>query len=157
MVEHGLLARTYNPPVLTRLNIVCCVHYNMTSKVTTFQHHSFCGICEPRPCLAQHAPDAEYQIHWSRHPLACIREITAAQLQRGAKAVAYNQHFSFFVSPFSSDRWLGAVTEWPPVTTLFTPDSYAPAARRDQWQKIATHQVFCLDPYPRTIMPILLR
>ncbi len=91
-------------------------------------------------CLAQHAADAEYQVHWSRHLLACIREITAAQLQIGARAVAYNPHFSFFVSPFSGDRWLGAVTEWPPVTALFTPDSYAPAARRDQWQKIATHQ-----------------
>ncbi len=53
--------------------------------------------------------------------------------------MVYNQHFSSFVFPFSGDRWLGALTEWLPVVALFTPDSYAPAARRDQWQKIATY------------------
>ena len=44
-------------------------------------------------CLAQQTADAEYQIHWSRHLLACIREITGAQLHLGARAVTYNPHF----------------------------------------------------------------
>ena len=60
-------------------------------------------------CLAQQAADAEYHIHWSRHLLACIREITGAQLHLGVRAVAYNPHFPLFASPFAGDRWLGAV------------------------------------------------
>jgi hypothetical protein len=31
-------------------------------------------------CLAKQTADAEYHIHWSRHLLACIREIRCAQL-----------------------------------------------------------------------------
>ena len=91
-------------------------------------------------CLAQQAADAEYHIHWSRHLLACIREITGAQLHLGVRAVAYNPHFPLFASPFAGDRWLGAVHEWPSVPLLFTPDSYDPVARRQMWQRLEQHR-----------------
>ena len=90
-------------------------------------------------CLAQQTADAEYHIHWSRHFLACIREITGAQLHLGARAVAYNPHFPFFASPFAGDIWLGAVLEWPSVPLLFTPDSYDPAASQQVWQRLEQH------------------
>ena len=91
-------------------------------------------------CMAQQSADVEYHIHWSRHLLACIREITGAQLLLGARAVAYNPHFSLFASPFAGDRWLGAVLEWPSTPLLFTPDSYDPAARQHVWQRLEQHR-----------------
>ena len=43
--------------------------------------------------------DLEYQVHWSRHLLACLQRITGAQLLVGARAVMFHPHFSHFVSP----------------------------------------------------------
>ncbi len=94
-------------------------------------------------CLAQQTADAECHIHWSRqtrHLLACIHDNTDAQLHLGARAVAYNPHFPLFASPFTGDRWLGAVLEWPLVPLLFTPDSYDPAARQQVWQRLEQHR-----------------
>ena len=91
-------------------------------------------------CLAQQTADAEYHIYWSRHLLACIREITGAQLHLGARAVAYNPHFPFFASSFAGNIWLGAVLEWPSVPLLFTPDSYDPAASQQVWQRLEQHR-----------------
>jgi hypothetical protein len=99
-------------------------------------------------CLAQQTADAEYHIHWSRHLLACIGEITGAQLH-----LAYNPHFPFFASPFAGDGRLGAVLAWPSVPLLFTPDSYDPAAHQQVWQKLEQHR----QPisHPGTIVPCI--
>ena len=91
-------------------------------------------------CQAQQTADAEYHIHWSRHLLACIRDITGTQLHLGARAVAYNPHFPLFASPFAGDKWLGAVLEWPSVPVLFTPDSFETNARQAMWQRLEQHR-----------------
>ena len=91
-------------------------------------------------CLAQQRADAEYQVHWSRHLLACLHRITGAELLIGSRAVAYNPHFRFFVSPFPGDRWVGATQEWPEVKALLILDSFEPTTRIKLWQLVAVHK-----------------
>jgi hypothetical protein len=80
-------------------------------------------------CLAQQRADAEGQVSWGRHLLACLRRITGAELLIGVRAaVSYNTHVQHFVSPFTGDQWLGATQEWPQVPALLLLDSFEPAA-----------------------------
>jgi hypothetical protein len=71
--------------------------------------------------------------HWSRHLLAHLSRITGAELLIGARAVTNNQHFSHFASPFSGDRWLGAMLEWK--ATPLRPR----LVRKCIWQKVVAH------------------
>jgi len=60
-------------------------------------------------CAAQVQADLNYQVHWSRHLLACLRQITGAELLVGASAVNYNPHFSYFFSPNPHDACFGTM------------------------------------------------
>ena len=52
-------------------------------------------------CRAQRTADLEYYVHWSRHLLACISQVTGVEALIGASAVTYNPHFTSFL-PHSS-------------------------------------------------------
>lgn len=91
-------------------------------------------------CLAQQRADAEGQVHWSRHLLACLRKITGAELLIGTRAVSHSPHFQHFVSPFAGDQWLGAVQEWPQVPALLLLDSFEPAAHPQLWSTVTIHR-----------------
>ena len=73
--------------------------------------------------------DLEHYIHWSRHLLVYIGNITGAQLLIGASAVTYNPHFQHFVSPNSIDQRLGASVQWPLTPALLLLDSFPPTSR----------------------------
>jgi hypothetical protein len=90
-------------------------------------------------CLAQQRADAEGQVHWSRHLLACLRRITGAELLAGVRAVLHNPHFQHFVSPFAGDQRLGAAQEWPKVPALLLLDYFEPEAQQQLWSKVAAH------------------
>jgi len=90
-------------------------------------------------CLAQSSADLEYQVHWSRHLLACLRRITGAQLLIGARAVKFHPHFSFFISPDANDIFLGAADSWPDVPAVLIINSYPPTARSQILQQASTH------------------
>jgi hypothetical protein len=87
-------------------------------------------------CLAQQTVDAKHHIHWSRHLLACIREITAQLRQSGR---AYNPHFSLFACPFAGDRWLGEVLELPSVPLYSLQICMTLLQRQQVWHKLEQH------------------
>ena len=91
-------------------------------------------------CLAQQRADAEGQVHWSRHLLACLRRITGAELLAGVRAVLHNPHFQHFVSPFAGDQRLGAAQEWPKVPALLLLDYFEPEAQHQLWSKVPAHR-----------------
>ena len=62
-------------------------------------------------CRAQNDADIEFFVHWSRHLVAYLRQITGSELLIGASAVTYNPHFPYFSSPYSPDVHFGAVAE----------------------------------------------
>ena len=90
-------------------------------------------------CLAQEQADASYQVHWSRHFLACICTITGVELLVGARAVTYNPHFQQFYSPSPGDVQLGGVDQWPPVPALLLLDSFDPDTRHGVLQQAFKH------------------
>ena len=47
-------------------------------------------------CQAQNDADIEFFVHWSRHLVAYLRQITGSELLIGASAVTYNPHFPYF-------------------------------------------------------------
>ena len=78
--------------------LLCALHetqQNQSDPSALFLHHLRAS------CLAQQRADAEYQVHWSRHLLACLQRITEAELLIGARAMTYNPHFRLFASPES--------------------------------------------------------
>ena len=88
---------------------------------------------------AQQDADRQHYVHWSRHLLANIRQVTGAELLIGASAVTFNPHFLHFVSPFLPDVRLGAATDWPKVPALLILDSFAPLLRRQVLAQAAAH------------------
>jgi ribonuclease HI len=78
---------------------------------------------------AQRQLDLEHYIHWSRHLLAYLGNLTGAQLLVGASAVTYNPHFQYFVSPNVLDQKLGASDQWPQTPALLLLDSFPPSSR----------------------------
>ena len=90
-------------------------------------------------CLAQEQADSTFQIHWSRHLLACLRAVTGAELLVGARAVTFNPHFQHYYSPSANDIALGAVDQWLPVPALMLLDSFEPAARSELLLQASKH------------------
>lgn len=89
---------------------------------------------------AQRNLDLEHYIHWSRHLLVYIGNITGAQLLIGASAVTYNPHFQQFVSPNSIDQQLGASDHWPLTPALLLLDSFPPSSRPALILQAAEHE-----------------
>jgi hypothetical protein len=89
---------------------------------------------------AQRNLDLEHHIHWSRHLLVYIGNITGAQLLIGASAVTYNPHFQHFVSPNSIDQQLGASDHWPLTPALLLLDSFPPPSRPALLLQAAEHE-----------------
>ncbi len=83
--------------------------------------------------------DLEYYVHWSRHLLACISQVTGAEALIGASAVTYNPHFTSFLSPFECDQRLGALSQWPDVPVLLVLDSFPPFRRVQLLQQASMH------------------
>ena len=81
----------------------------------------------------------EYYVHWSRHLLASIRQVTGAEAIIGASAVTCNPHFTSFLSPFECDQSLGALSQWPTVTVLLDLDSFPPSQRTQLRQQASLH------------------
>jgi hypothetical protein len=79
---------------------------------------------------AQNDADQEFFVHWRRHLVASIRQITGSELLIGASAVTYNPYFRYCSSQYLPDMCLGAVAEWPKVPDLLVIDSIAPQLRR---------------------------
>ena len=90
-------------------------------------------------CRAQQDADRRYFVHWSRHLLASIRQVTGVELLVGASAVMFNPHFRHFVSPYPPDVHLGSTVTWLPVSALLILDSFAPQQRRKVLEQAATH------------------
>ena len=89
--------------------------------------------------LKQLRADLEYQVHWSRHLLACLQRITGAQLLVGPREVRFHPHFSHFVSPDIQDVLLGAETKWPDAPAILVLDSYPWTARSAILTLASTH------------------
>ncbi len=62
---------------------------------------------------AQNDADLEFFVHWSRHLVAYLLQITGSELLIGASTVTYIPHFTYFSSPYSPDVHFGAIAEWP--------------------------------------------
>jgi ribonuclease HI len=90
-------------------------------------------------CRAQQVADLQHYVHWSRHLLANIREITGVDLLVGASAVTFNPHFPHFISPYLPDVHLGAAACWPQVPALLILDSFAPLLRQQVLTQAAAH------------------
>ena len=88
---------------------------------------------------AQQDADRLHYVHWSRHLLARIRQITGVELLIGASAVTFNPHFLHFVSPYQPDVHLGAIADWPNVPALLVLDSFAPLLRRQVLTQATAH------------------
>ena len=90
-------------------------------------------------CLDQQRADSEGQVHWSRHLLTYLRNITGAELLIGPQAISRNPHFQHLVSPFTGDQRLGAAQEWPQILALLLLDSFEPAAHQQLWSTVTAH------------------
>ena len=90
-------------------------------------------------CMAQRRADGLWHVPWSRHLLACLHRITAAELLIGARAVARHPHFHHYASPFPGDQSLGAVQDWPDVEALLLLDSFEPDDRPALWRRVDAH------------------
>ena len=90
-------------------------------------------------CRAQNDADIEFFVHWSRHLVAYLRQITGSELLIGASAVTYNPHFPYFSSPYSPDVHFGAAAEWPQKPALLIIDSFAPPMRRQLLERAIAH------------------
>ena len=90
-------------------------------------------------CRAQNIADQQFFVHWSRHLLANIRQITGCELLIGTSAVTYNPHFPHFASPCPPDVHLGADAEWHQVPALLAIDSFDPQLRRQVLGKALAH------------------
>ena len=90
-------------------------------------------------CRAQQDADRRHFVHWSRHLLADIKQITRTELLIGASAVMFNPHFLHFASPHPPDVHLGAVVDWPQLPALLVLDSFAPQHRGQMLDRAATH------------------
>jgi hypothetical protein len=88
----------------------------------SFPNRAITNICAS--CRAQNDADQEFFVHWSRHLLASIQQITGCELLNGASAVTYNPHFPHFSSPYSPDVRLGATADWPQVPALLIIDAF---------------------------------
>ena len=69
-------------------------------------------------CRAQNIADQQLFVHWSRHLLSNILQITGCELLIGTSAVTHSPKFPHFSSPYPPDVHLGAVAEWPQVPAL---------------------------------------
>jgi len=96
------------------------------------------AICDSG--LKQSRADMEYQVHWSRHLLACLKRITGAMLLVGARAVMFHPHFSHFISPEEKDVLLGAEENWPNVPAILILDSYPLTARSRILARASAHR-----------------
>ena len=90
-------------------------------------------------CLSQAQADSTHHVHWSRHLLTCLRNITSADVLVGARAVTFNPHFQHFSSPDPADAGLGAVYHWPAMPMLLVLDSFQPSARQEILQRASQH------------------
>ena len=111
----------------------CCNQEAQGAPTTQFLAHI------SKSCRAQQDADQAYYVHWSRHLLASVRQITGTELLIGASAVTYNPHFLYFFPPSLSDVSLGAVDEWPQVPALLVLDSFAPQTRHQVLKTATTH------------------
>ena len=70
-------------------------------------------------------------MHWSRYLLAYMQVVTGAQLLVGVRAMAYKQHYQFYVSlPANAiDRHSGALLTWPQVQAILLLDSFMRSVR----------------------------
>ena len=118
----------------------------LLAKLDAAQYHMLLAMCSDQvvpsapseqilnriseSCRAQNDADLEFFVHWSRHLVAYLRQITGSELLIGASAVTYNPHFPYFSSPYSPDVHFGAVAEWPQKPALLIIDSFAPPMRR---------------------------
>ena len=91
-------------------------------------------------CKAQQDADRRHFVHWSRHLLADIKQITGTELLIGASAVMFNPHFLHFASPHPPDVHLGAAADWPQVPALLVLDSFAPQLRGQMLDRAAAHR-----------------
>ena len=91
------------------------------------------------PVRRQQGVDVTHGVHWSRHLLANIQQVTGTDLLIGASAVTYNPHFRYFASPFRCDVQLGAESQWPMVPALLLLDSFDHSQRPQLLQRAAAH------------------
>ena len=92
---------------------------NRVAKLDAAQYHMLLAMCSDQvvlsapfeqilnriseSCQAQNDADLEFFVHWSRHLVAYLRQITGSELLIGASAVTYNPHFPYFSFPYSPD------------------------------------------------------
>ena len=79
--------------------------------------------------MRQRTADLDYYVLWNRHLLTCLRYVLKATCLVGARAITFNPHFSYFISPDSSDSVLGSSIGWPAESALLLLDSFMPLQR----------------------------
>jgi hypothetical protein len=94
-------------------------------------------------CLAQRRADGLWHVPWRRYLLACLHNITRAELLIGAREVTCYPHFQHYASPFRGDQRLGAVLDWPGVEALLLLDSFEPGDRPALWRKVMPMHSSC--------------
>ena len=82
--------------------------------------------------MQQLSADLDYYVPWNRHLLTCLQyvlKVTCLVLLVRAHTVTFNPHFSYFLSPDSSDSVLGSSMGWPADSALLLLDSFMPLQR----------------------------
>ena len=96
--------------------------------------------------MRQRTADLDYSVPWNRHLLTCLRYVLKATCLVGARAVSFNPHFSYFLSPDCSESVLGSSMGWSAELALLLLDSFTPLQREAITQQACyhTHEVWML-------------
>jgi len=93
-------------------------------------------------CEAQLRADTVHYISWSRHFLACIKQVTGASGLVGCSAVTFHPHFNWYSSPAQSDTELGSRVEWPTEQCVLLLDAIPPDMRNQLLSKAFNHDAW---------------
>jgi hypothetical protein len=88
---------------------------------------------------AQRYLDLEHYMHWNRHLLAYIGNVTGARLLISTSTMQYNLHFPYFISPNVVDQKSGASDPWPVTPALLLLNSFPPSPRPALLTQAAEH------------------
>ena len=97
-------------------------------------------------CMRQRTADVDYYLPWNHYLLTCLRYVLEAACLVGERAVTFNPHFPYFLSPDSSDSVLGSLLCWSSESALLLLDSFMPLLREATIQQACeqTHEVWIL-------------
>ena len=90
-------------------------------------------------CVEQQQQDDAKSIHWSRHLLTSMANVTKARGIIGCRSVTYHPHFAWYHSPTASDTALGSVQTWPDDSCILLLDAFPKEAREALLRRATGH------------------